>query len=98
VERLKQEGTSHSSSDLLKINGKMGPEDFAYIFFTDLDYRLRTVVRREGEGVDGCVVRRSEWVWGVRPGFCFQTCSRTRSGLQPVVDWPQCRGVGSCSW
>ncbi len=26
---------------------------------------------REGEGVDGCVVRRSEWVWGVRPGFCF---------------------------
>ncbi len=95
MERLKQEGTSHSSSDLLKMNGKMGPEDFAYIFFTDLDYRLRTVVGREGEGVDGCVVRWSEWVWGVRPGFCFQTCSRTRSGLQPVVDWPQCRGVGS---
>ncbi len=60
VERLKQEGTSHSSSDLLKINVKMddswtaqalrqagetpsgplSPEDFAYIFFTDLDYRL----------------------------------------------------------
>ncbi len=24
-----------------------------------------------GEGVDDCVVRRSDWVWGVRPGFCF---------------------------
>ncbi len=77
MERLKQEGTSHSSSDLLKINVKMddrlnstgfeagwrdtvwafgfpyllSPEDFAYIFFTDLDYRLRN---SRGGGGGGC--------------------------------------------
>ncbi len=97
VERLKQEGTSHSSSDLLKINVKMddswtaqalrqageipsGP--LAFLIFCLLKTLLtsssqilitgcETVGGREGEGVDGCVVRRSEWVWGVRPGFCF---------------------------
>ncbi len=116
MERLKQEGTSHSSSDLLKINVKMddswtaqalragwrdtvwafgfpyllSPEDFAYIFFTDLDYRLRNSRGREGrmlmavlwDGQSGCGVSDQ--------AFVFETYSKNCSGLQPVVDWPQC--------
>ncbi len=97
MERLKQEGTSHSCSDLLKINVKMddswtaqalrqagetpsGP--LAFLIFCLLKTLLtsstqilitgcETVGGREGEGVAGCVVRWSEWVWGVRPGFLF---------------------------
>ncbi len=31
--------------------------------------------------------------------FVFETYSKNCSGLQPVVDWPQCWGEeGSCSW
>ncbi len=122
VERLKQEGTSHSSSDLLKINVKMddswtaqalrqagetpsGP--LAFLIFCLLKTLLTSSSQilitgwetvggreREGEGVDGCVVGWSEWVWGVRPGFCFWNLNKNCSGLQSVVDWPQCWGRG----
>ncbi len=97
VERLKQEGTSHSSSDLLKINVKMDdswtaqalrqtgetPSGLlAFLIFCLLKTLLtsssqilitgwETVGGRGGEGVNGCVVGWSVWVWGVRPGFCF---------------------------
>ncbi len=86
VERLKQEGISHNSRDLLKICEKMGAsssaqvfrqagvtpsgpgafvlsEDLAHVIFTDLK-----CTRGGGGvagGVNGCVDRWSERVWGV---------------------------------
>lgn len=44
--------------------------------------------------VNSCVARWSERVWD----WAFQTCGKTLSGLQPVVESPQCWGMVPCSW
>ncbi len=63
------------------------------IIFTDLKCRLPN-----GRGrVLMAVLWNSQSMFGVSDQ-AFQTCCRTHSGLQPVVDWPQCWRLGSCSW
>ncbi len=108
VESLKQEGTSHSSSDLLKICVKMGASWLAQ------DFRQTSVTPsglvpsfscsfwRPGTS-SSLILKSCEWshsvnsthdVWMV----FFQTCSRTHSDRLPVVDSPQCWGMVSCNW
>ncbi len=111
VERLKHEGTSYSSSYLLKIFVKMGAS------WSAQDFR-QTGVTQSGPGAFflfcfwktwrtsssliwiACVGERGV-VWRGVQGGCgvfFQTCSRTRSDHLPVVDSPQCWRMVSCSW
>ncbi len=115
VERLKQEGTSYNSRDLLKICVKMeasrlaqvfkqdgvtpsGPGAFLLLLFlktwdTSSSLIWSTGVGERGVawGVNGCVERWSGWVGGG-----FQNYNKTHSGLQQVVDSPQCWGMVSC--
>ncbi len=63
-----------------------------HIFFTDLKYRseegggglLEVLMVAQRDGLDGC--------------GGFQIYNKTNSGLQQVVDSPQCGGVVSCTW
>ncbi len=64
MEHLKQAGTSHSSSDLLKICKNMESSWAAQVFRQE----CRRGERGVGGGDDGCVETWSEWLWGVRPG------------------------------
>ncbi len=108
VEHLNHEGTSHSSSDLLKMGASWSAQDFRQtgvllvLFSFLLPEALAHLVFADlnwkwgggvAGGVTGCVERCSERVRGV-----FQTCSRTHSVSLPVVDSPQCWGLVSCGW
>ncbi len=109
MERLKHEGTSHNSSDLLKFYVKMGASLsaryhlglvlFPFLLPEDLAHLVFTDMncRCRGEGLLEVLMV----VWrGVQSecGLFFQTCNRTHSDCLPVVDSPQCWGMVSCSW
>ncbi len=51
---------------------------------------MRVLMAVLWDGQSGCGVSDQ--------AFVFETYSKNRSGLQSVVDWPQCWGEGSCSW
>ncbi len=106
VERLKQEGASHNSSDLLKICGKMGASWSAQGF-------RQTGVTPSGPGAFLLLFFLKTWhtlsslIWSAGVGEMgvagsvygvFQTCNRTHSDRLPVVDSPQRWGMVSCSW
>ncbi len=106
VECLKQEGTSHSSSDLLKICVKMGASWSAQDFRQAGD-------TPSGPGTFLILFFLKTWHtssllicsagggrWGLLEVLMlsFQTCSRIHSDRQPVVDSPQCWGMVSCNW
>ncbi len=106
VERLKHEGTSHSSSDLLKICVKMVASWSAQVFRQAGDtpsgpgaflllFFLKTWRMSSSlicsAGVGGGGLQE---VWMV----FFQTCNRTHSDCLPVVDSPECWGMVSCNW
>ncbi len=104
VERLKHEGTSHSSSDLLNICVNMGAswsaQDFRqagdtpsghgafFLLFFLKTWHTSSSLICIAGGGGGL-----QEVWMVS----FQTCSRTHSDRLPVVDFPQCWGMVSCN-
>ncbi len=103
--RLKHEGTSHSSSDLLKIFVKMGAswsaQDFRQAGVTLsgpgaflLLFFLKTWHKSSSPICSPDVGERGLQVWIV----FFQTCNRTHSNRLPVVDSPECWGMVSCNW
>ncbi len=112
VERLKHEGTSHSSGDLLTICVKMGAIWSAQVFRQAGDtpsgpgaflaHVIFTELNCRCGGEGGCW--RCEWlcgeVFGVqgRCGVFFQTCNKTHSDRLPIVDSPECWGMVSCNW
>ncbi len=107
VGRLKHEGTSHSSGDLLKIFVKMGAS------WSAQDFR-QTGVRPSGPGAfllliilktlrtsSSLICSAGVGEMGVAGGVnhvFFQTCNRTHSDRLPVVDYPQYWRMVSCNW
>ncbi len=108
VERLKHEGTSHSSSDLLKICVKMGASWSAQVFrqagdtpsgpgaflllFFLKTWRTLSSLICSAGVGERGSCRKCEWC------FFFKNCSRTHSARLPVVDSPECWGMVSCNW
>ncbi len=106
VERLKYEGTSHSSRDLLKICVKMGASWSAQDFRQTgvkpsgpvailLLFILETLCMSSSLICSACVGEV-----GVAGGMngVFKTYNETNSARLPVVDSPQCWGMVSCNW
>ncbi len=104
VERLKHEGTSHSSRYLLKICVKMGASWSAQDFRQTgvkpsgpvailLLFILKTLRMSSSLICSACVGEV-----GVAGGMngVFKTCNN--SARLPVVDSPQCWGMVSCNW
>ncbi len=106
VEHLKHEGTSHSSSDLLKICVKMGAswsaQDFRQAGDTPSgpDAFLLLFFLKTWRTLPSLICSAGVGERGVAGGVngVFQTCSRTHSDHLPVVDSPQCWGMVSCNW
>ncbi len=102
VECLKHEGTSHSSSDLLKICVKMGASWSAQVFrqagVTPTGWCLSSLVL--SEDLAHVIFTELNCRCGGDGGCMvfFQTCNKTRSDRLPVVDSPQCWGMVSCNW
>ncbi len=100
VEHLKNEGTSHSSSDLLKICVKMGLVLFSFSVSGRPGAPRLHLSELQVWGRGG-LLEVLMVVWrGVQSGcgMFFQICNITHSDRLPVVDSPQCWGMVSCSW
>ncbi len=106
VERLKQEGASHNSSDLVEDLCEYGGQLVSTGFQTDWCHTvwawcLSSLVL--SEDLAHIIFTDLECRWG-EMGVAgsvygvFQTCNRTHSDRLLVVDSPQRWGMVSCSW
>ncbi len=106
VESLKHEGTLHSSSDLLKICGKMVSSWSAQVLWQAGDtvwawcFPSFVLFEDLAHVIFAYLQCRCGGGGGGAGGVngVFQTCNRTHSDRLPVVDSPECWGMVSCNW